>query len=358
MLRKLIATVAALLVGGLGGLLFYAMHAPLPWTLGSLTAAAVVAVCGGRWLVPRELRDVARPVVGILAGSAFTPAVIASIAEWWFAVVFVAAYSLFTILVGYVFFRRLCRFDRVTSYFAAAPAGLGEMTLLGGTLGGNMRTLVLVHAIRITATVFTVPLALQLVLGHPIGRSAFPAAAGGGLEPRDWIILGLCGLAGYGIGKLVRFPGGIMITTMLASAAVHGSGLSEAVPPAWLVALVQVVIGAVAGARFAEIRWNEFSSTVLAAVLWAAVLLAMATVTAAVGGWIFDRSAIGLLLALAPGGMVEMTVITYTLGIDVAFVVTCQVCRNFFVLAFAPLIYRRLPAKKPGPPTKPPDAST
>jgi hypothetical protein len=47
-----------------------------------------------------------------------------------------------------------------------------------------------------------------------------------------------------------------------------------------------------------------------------------------------------LVLALAPAGMAEMTVMAYALGIETAFVVTSQLCRVFFVLTFAPLFFR------------------
>ncbi len=115
----------AFLVGFAGGALFYVLAAPLPWTLGSLTAAALVASSGGRRLMPNPVRDFARPVVGILAGSAFTPEVVASIGEWWGAVLFVALYALIASILGWIFFRKLCRLDPVTSYFASTPGRAG-----------------------------------------------------------------------------------------------------------------------------------------------------------------------------------------------------------------------------------------
>jgi membrane AbrB-like protein len=124
--------------------------------------------------------------------------------------------------------------------------------------------------------------------------------------------------------------------------------LTQILPPGWLVAGVQVVIGAVAGARFAGIRWLELRNTVIQAIAWAVVLLATAIGAAALGAMLFERPFAALLLAVAPGGMAEMTIISYALGIETAFVVTSQVCRSFFVLTLAPLFFRLLgvaPAK-------------
>jgi hypothetical protein len=50
-------------------------------------------------------------------------------------------------------------------------------------------------------------------------------------------------------------------------------------------------------------------------------------------------------LAVAPGGMAEMTIISYALGIETAFVITSQICRSFFVLTVAPVLFRVLGIK-------------
>jgi membrane AbrB-like protein len=350
------ATVA-FLIGAAGGAVFYLIGAPLPWTLGSLAAVALVAVSGGRWLLPARVRDVARPVVGILAGSAFTPAVVASVGEWWGAIVFVAIYSLFASALGWLFFRKLCRLDPITAFFASTPGGLGEMTLLGGALGGSMRTLVTIHSVRIVAVVFTVPLFLQLILGSELERTAL--VSHGAQDPLlvDWLILIACGVAGYLVAKLFNMRGGAMIMAMLFSAGVHGAGLTQILPPGWLVAVVQVVIGAVAGARFAGIRWLELRNTVFQATVWAAVLLATAMGAAALGAMVFSRPFAALVLAAAPGGMAEMTIISYALGIETAFVVTAQICRSFLVLTVTPVMFRLLGIAPPTPAVPAPAAN-
>src|SRR5689334_2189590 len=104
-MHSLLRVAAALAIGGAGGALFRLLGLPLPWTLGSLFAAAIVAIAGGPWLVPGPVRDLARPVVGLLAGSAFTPAIVASIGAWWGVVVFVLLYSVATTTLGFLFFR-------------------------------------------------------------------------------------------------------------------------------------------------------------------------------------------------------------------------------------------------------------
>jgi membrane AbrB-like protein len=331
---------AALVAGAAGSALFAAAGMPLPWTLGSLSAAAILSIAGSRWLMPAEVRDVARPVVGVLAGSALTPAILASVGIWWPAMLFVLAYSLFVLLLGWMFFRWVCRLDPATAYFSSTPGGLGEMVLQGAAQGGDARVIVLVHSTRVVATVVFVPILLEWATGSAArGAAAVATASTAIATPLDWLILTCCGIGGYVAAKWLRLPGGPMVAAMLLSAAVHGGGLTEMAPPDWLLALVQVVIGAVAGARFADVRWHEARRTLLLAVAWTALLLLSATAMAALAASLFGRPFATMLLALAPGGIVEMTLISYALGGEVAFAIACQLVRNFSVSAVAPVLF-------------------
>lgn len=92
-------------------------------------------------------------------------------------------------------------------------------------------------------------------------------------------------------------------------------GITHAAPPVWGVVAVQLMIGAPARHY---LRGGARGLPLLRAELYT------------------------LLLAVAPGGMVEMTAVVYALGIEVALAITCQVVRIFTVLTAAPLISRLL----------------
>jgi membrane AbrB-like protein len=293
----------------------------------------------GRHMLQPQVRIVVRPVVGVLAGSSFTGEVAAAMLHWWSAILLVVVYSLAMLFIGFFYFRKIARFDEATAFFASAPGGLGELSLIGGSLGANMRRLVVVHAIRILMVVFMVPFALQLLLGVPIGRTVPTATAAVTLMPSDWVLLAGCGLAGYGLSRILRFPGGPMVFALIFSIIVHSTGLTRASPPPWLIATVQVVLGAVVGTRFAGIKWAEAGHAVLIGTIWAIIMLSSAVLAAFVGTWMLDYSFEAMVLAMAPAGMVEMTLITLALGFDVAFVVTCQLCRVLFVLISTPALF-------------------
>ena len=333
---------AAFAVGGLGGATFWLAGLPLPWMLGALATSAAVAISGRRWLMPDAARDVARPVIGLLAGSAFTPAIVASLPQWWPALLLVLGFTLLSLGAGYLYFTRIAGLDRVTAYFASSPGGLAELTLLGGSMGGDLRGLVLVHSLRIVVVVTLVPMMLQTFLGQDLSGRAAAAdhAAEGGLV--DWLILIVCGVAGYAFAKRVRVPGGVLIPTLVLSALVHGIGLTEMAPPGWLVALVLVVIGSSAGSRFAGIRWREFRALLCHAAIWTVLLVGMSAALATAGTLFLDQPFSAMVLALSPGGTAEMTIIAYAIGIEAAFVISCQVSRIYLVYTVSPLLFEVL----------------
>ena len=107
--------------GCIGGAIFKGLDFPLPWMLGSLTAAAIIAVAGLDWKLPSAARNAARPIIGVMAGSAFTAEVARPMVEWWEAILPLVSFLVLITLAGRAFFTRFCGFDKTTAYFASTP---------------------------------------------------------------------------------------------------------------------------------------------------------------------------------------------------------------------------------------------
>ncbi len=352
MLNALGRTAMALLIGATGGALFAVIGAPLPWTLGAITTSALAAILLRRWAMPAGVRTFTKPVVGVLAGSAFTPAIAGSMLGWWPSLLTVAAYSLAISVAGYLVFTRLMRYDPVTAYFASTPGGLGEFSLLGGALGGRVHTLVLIHATRVITIVFGIPILLQAMQPSTVLGAGHAVADGHALF--DWLVLIGCGLAGHLIGRIPGFPGGSIAAAMLLSALVHATGVTTAAPPVWLVAIAQILIGSVAGSRFGGVTWNDARRDFGVALVWALVLLVATVLVTGIAAPVLGVSYTTMLLALAPGGVAEMIIISYALGADVALVAFCQALRILLVLALAPLFFNLMARRRP-PGAPPPE---
>jgi membrane AbrB-like protein len=339
----------ALAVGLAGGALFYVLHSPLPWTLGSLFASAVMTLLGGKWFLPPIAWNLARPFVGVLAGSAFTLPVVMSIMGWVDVMAVLFFFSLIVTLLGWLFFTKVCKYDDVTAFFSSAPGGLGELTLLGGSLGGSVRTLVLIHAVRIIIVVFSVPFLVQFFLAPGGDLSGAPSHAVAAPSLLDWALMAGCAVVGFFIGRPFTSLGGVMVVPMILSAGVHIAGLTAVAPPYWIVALGQVVIGSISGSRFKGTTWRELRTTAVHAFVWAVFLLIAAVAAAWLCTLFADEPFLALLLAFAPGGIVEITIVAYAIGVHVAFVVTCQLMRVILVLIVTPGLFRLVRKRLPLP---------
>ena len=127
---------------------------------------------------------------------------------------------------------------------------------------------------------------------------------------------------------------------MIVSAAAHLSGWTAAAPPFELIAAAQVGVGSAIGCRFAGLGAKVIARIALAAtggtvILMAATLAFALALNAGLGLPIQV-----LVLAFAPGGTAEMSLIAIALGSDVAFVATHHIVRIFLVVVCAPLVFR------------------
>jgi membrane AbrB-like protein len=323
---------AALAVGAAGGAVAQAVGAPLPWLLGALVATGAAAAGGVRPLgaeiaFPEALRVAFVPVIGVLIGASFSPDVLAAIPGWWpgllAAVLFVpAAHAL-----GYLIYRRTGGHDRATALFAAMPGGLLEAIEMAGRGGADLAAVMTLQFARIAMVVTALPLLFMAAAGRPLGSAAGQAVAAAPLGPADAALLVAAGAAGLWGARRLRLPAAQILGPILASAAVHGAGLTHAAPPGWLVAVAQLVIGTGLGVRFRGMTGPTlrrlFAQAAVAVAAMLALGAAMAAGLAAAGVAPF---AVGM-LALAPGGVVEMGLIALSLEASPIYVTACHLVR-------------------------------
>ena len=331
----------------LGGIAFYYFSLPLPWMLGSAFLTTLAALLGVGVVLPLRLRNLMVIVLGVLLGSSFTPEIAENAGQWLISLGGIVLYVLVVAGLAYGFLHRFAGYDPITAYFAGTPGGLADMTLIGASLGGDDRTIALTHALRIVTIVFVIAFGFRLLAGYvPQQRAAqyVPFAA---VPPADFVLLAACGVIGALGARRLRLPAGNLLGPMLLSAAVHLTELTATKPPGALVAAAQVIVGGSIGCRFLGIPARRIVHTMVVALgsssLMLGISLAFAGALASLAGLAFPA----LVLAFAPGGLVEMSVIALALGIDVAFVSTHNIVRVLAVLLLAPLLYRLVRKRAP-----------
>ena len=339
------AKAMCLLIGALGGLIFFWLNAPLPWMLGAMCATTIAAISGVRVIIMPRLRMVFIAILGVMLGSAFTPAIVEGITRWFGSFLWLGLYVVVATYVIRWFYVR-AGFDRVTAYFAAAPGGLSEMILAGAAFGGDERRISLSHGARIFIAVFALSFGYRWLGGyHPVA-GAGAVTGGWSLEAAEWALLVGIGVIGFALARLLRLPAYALVGPMLLSALLHGAGVTHSRPPFWLVALAQMVVGSMVGARFDGIRAREVASAVILAAIATAILLLVAIVFGLLVSWTLGIPFGAALLAFAPGGLAEMSLIALSLNIDAAYVSSHHVVRIVMIVVAAPMVFRLFGAKR------------
>ena len=100
--NTLIKNIISLLVGGLGGYIFYLYNFPLPWMLGSFFISLLISIKFSYFFVDNRLRKIALPILGVLIGSSFTPAILSKIYAWPKGIALIVMYTLIVTFFSYL----------------------------------------------------------------------------------------------------------------------------------------------------------------------------------------------------------------------------------------------------------------
>ena len=329
----------ALGIGAIGGIVFVLLDLPLPWMLGAMLATMAASLCGLALRVAPPVRGSMLVVIGLVIGSGFTPELMAGAGRWLWSLGALPVYVVVIAGTMMAYLRRFARFDPLTAYFAAAPGGLGEIVLLSDQAGADVRRVSLVHSLRVVLLVTAIPLLVdQLGLTLPA-----PPVPGPAPSPEDTLLMLVSGAGGYAVARTLHLPGALLLGPLTASGAVHVLGWVEGSPPASLVAVAQVVVGASVGSRFSGLRAQAVLHALGHGLVMTLLMLVLATLVALVVHPLAGIPLLPLLLAYVPGGVAEITLVALALGIDPAFVAVHHVVRIALIVGLAPLLLRWAP---------------
>ena len=129
---------------------------------------------------------------------------------------------------------------------------------------------------------------------------------------------------------------------MILSGVVYYLDLVTTPLPTSLITVAQVVIGSAIGAQFRGMRLLSMFRVGIAAIVATAVMLAVAAGFAKFFSPILNISEDALLLALAPGGLAEMSLIAISINSDTPFIATLHIFRITMIAAAGPALFRLL----------------
>ena len=335
---RVILVAITLAIGAAGVGLFHALHLPLPWLLGPITSCLVAALFGVRLRGIRQLNDGMRTILGVAVGATLTPAVLATFPSMWPTLALVCVMVICICAIGVPYFQRVWGYDFVTAYYSAMPGGLQDMLVFGEEGGGNVRTLSLIHATRVLVTVAALPFILRIIWDADLTN--LPGDPLVNVPASELALMVLCAVVGWWMAAKVGLFGASILGPLLVSMVATIIGLLHFRPPAEAIWAAQFFIGITIGCKYSGITMVEVRRDLVAG-LGYCVLLIVLTVIFVELVYGFDLApGMETLLAFAPGGQAEMTVLALIVGADAAFVVAHHVLRIFLIILGAPLALR------------------
>ncbi|MEL6570167.1 MAG: AbrB family transcriptional regulator [Pseudomonadota bacterium] len=328
----------ALLIGLICGYGGFLAGMPLPWMLGPMIGNTVAALFQLPIKGPAKLRPIVIPVIGVMLGSAITPALFADLGPWAATLIALPLVLSATAGASFLIYRRFGQYDAVTAYFSAMPGGLNEMLIQGEEAGGDAKKIALAHAVRILMVIFFVVAFFWAFLGvRTEGTSHWTTVQA--LTLLDYLILGACAVAGVWAGQWIKLPAAPIFGPMLLSGATHLLGWVTLPPPSLLVIMAQLVMGTVIGCRFVGSTFQEIRGDLLLGMVASLSMLIAAVICAellTLAGLPLAQA----FLAFAPGGLTEMSLLALSMDQDPAYVSTIHLIRITLVIAAAPLVFR------------------
>lgn len=325
---------ATFALGGVCGLAATALGLPLGMLLGPMLGVVAATALGVRFrgvppAVPQKWRFVLVPVVGVAIGASFPADFLAQARSWWVTLAALALFIPVAQALGFQIYRRLGRLDPATAYYAAMPGGFIESLDMGEKSGADMQMLIMLQFLRLVLCIVMIPVAFSLVAGHAVGSSSGVAlsASRAPLGLRDVALLIALAVAGYVTATRLNFPAAVLSGPLLFSGVAHAVGLTEAAPPFWAVMVTQWVMGTSLGVRLAGFTRGQAGKALGLSLVYVGVMLALAALVAlALAGPVGEPVA-AVILAFAPGGVSEMSLVALSLHLSAVFVTLHHLAR-------------------------------
>jgi membrane AbrB-like protein len=298
-----------------------------------MVAVSGWALAGRPVVVPTSLAKVVFVILGISLGAGVTPQTIERMATWPLSLVMLVFAMTAVSVTVTLYLHYVHGWDILSALFAATPGALTQALALAADSGADLRSIATVQSVRLLILTVALPLGLAAFAstGSPPSFMT-PTALGASLG--ELILLVVLSSFGAVLAFRLYVPGGLIVGAMVASGILHGLDIVHVNLPSVAAIASFVIMGAFIGTRFAgtDLRLMR---RLLSAGLGA---LAVGTVVASAFGLsmaYFLSLRIGdVILAYAPGGLEAMTILSFALDLDPAYVGAHHLGR-FIFLSFA-----------------------
>jgi uncharacterized protein len=341
-------TIETFVLASAGALALGWTGVPGGYLSGAVLIVSCAALAGRPMLIPLPLMRVIFVLLGTSLGAVVTPETIRGMATYPLSIA-VLIVTMGGIAFGCAWYLRIVHgWDKMSAYLASAPGGMSQVLAVAAEIGADLRAIAIVQSMRVVIIAIGMPTGLAMLgLVGPVTRPPTPPMNIAAID--EFAILIAAASAGAYAAHRFRMPGGLLFGAMFVSAALHGSGVIQITMPGWWTSAGGVALGAIIGARFANMRFRLFVSFLGAAFGSFAVSVLIASIGAACLLIFVQLPIAEVMIGFAPGSVDAMMLLAIALHLDPVYVGAHHVIRIFFVALAMPVLARREAKRKAVP---------
>ena len=335
----MLRTVGVLVVGGVVGGLAALVGVPLPWLIGPLVVTSAIALFGVDLAPPPLIRKIGQGVAATSIGLSFSPEIVETLAGYVDVMVVAAAGSMLASIVIARLTSKLANISFQTAYFSCLPGGVAEMSVLAERYGGETALVALAQSLRIILVVLSIPVAI-VALSAVADEAAYAAIAPQQIYLPALAIMLAAAFALAVMFERVRLMNAWFLGGLVVGAAVALLGIPASHVPFQMVDAAQVMIGCALGSRIDRAIIVRLRHFLPATILSTALLIGFNVAMAWAVSWARGIELPALVLAMAPGGVAEMSITAKALHLAVPLVTAFHLVRVLMIILCSAPVYR------------------
>ena len=351
--NEIIFLILTLAIGILGGYLADKKKIPAAFMIGALFAVAIFNIVTDRAFLPTSFKFITQVATGTFIGSKFRTEDVKMLRKVIIpGMVMVVLMIAFSFILSFIMSHFL-GIDYMTSFFATAPGGIMDISLIAYDFKANTSQVALLQLIRLISVISFVPFFTKKCYERSknkketfekeieIENEKDEEERTLNKSEKSLTFTLIIGIIGGIIGYFSHLPAGTMSFAM-AFVAFFNVKTQKAYMPLPLRKIIQTFGGALIGARVTLADVVALKTLVLPIIL---IIVGFCLMNVLVGFFLYKTTKFSLstaLLSASPGGMSDISLMAEDLGANGPQVASMQFLRAISIVGVYPLIIKLL----------------
>ena len=345
----IINLILTLIIAILGGYLADKKKVPAAYMLGALFLVAIFNIFFNRAFLPNYFKFVTQIATGTFIGSKFRSEDVKMLKK-----VIIPGMTMVVLMITFSFIlsylmSTFLGIDNLTSFFATAPGGIMDISLIAYDFKANTSQVALLQLIRLISVISFVPFFTKKCYERNIKKSVNSEQEIENKKEKKFEIKSeksflftiIVGIIGGIIGYFSHLPAGTMSCSM-AFVAYFNVKTHKAYMPSTLRKIIQSFGGALIGAKVTLGDVIALKDLILPIIL---IIVGFCLMNVLVGFFLYKTTKFSLstaLLSASPGGMSDISLMAEDLGANGPQVASMQFLRAIFIVGVYPIIIKIL----------------